>query len=207
MSFCHNCGLELPEGAPNCPGCGAAAGEGGAAYAYDFAQEEASDNSGQENRGTEYAGQSGQYNAQADYRNQNAQNDRGYEAVPPYVDPRRGYTPPRPAYSYVPEENESNRVLGTGSYFISMLLMSIPVLGVVFQLIWGLGGTKSLNRRNLARSYLIFTVIGLVLAFLISMILVNYVAPLIEAILSDPEKFGDLEGYEDLFGELFDLFD
>lgn len=198
MSFCHNCGIELPEGASNCPDCGAAAGEGSAAYAYDFEHEE-NDSSAQENN--EYGGS---YQTQGDYR---SQGNQGYAQVPPYVDPRRGYTPPRPAYSYVPEESESNRVLGTGSYFISMLLMSIPVLGVVFQLIWGLGGTKSLNRRNLARSYLIFTVIGLVLAFLISMILTNYVAPLIEAILSDPEQFGDLEGYEDLFGELFDLFD
>lgn len=192
MSFCHNCGIELPEGASNCPDCGAAAGEGGAAYAYDFEHEE-NDSSAQENN--EY---SGSYQTQGDYRSQ------GYAQVPPYVDPRRGYTPPRPAYSYVPEENEPNRVLGTGSYFISMLLMSIPVLGVAFQLIWGLGGTKSLNRRNLARSYLIFTVIALALAFIVSMILVNYVAPLIEAAFSDPEQFGE---YEDLFEELFDLFD
>lgn len=200
MSYCHNCGFELPEGASSCPNCGAAAGEGGAAYAYDFSQEE---ESGGENQETEYTGQSGQYNTQANYQNQSTQNDQRYEQVPPYVDPRRGYTPPRPAYSYVSEEDESNRVLGTGSFLLSQILMKIPVIGLAFQIIWALGGTKSLNRRNLARSNLILTVIGLVLAVLIVTAIAYQITPLIDEIVSNPEYF---EGFEDMFEGLFDVF-
>ena len=94
-----------------------------------------------------------------------------------------GYSSREPVYSYAQNEKTPERVLGTGAFFASVLLMSIPGLGLLFQIIWALGGTGSLNRRNLARAYLIFSVIGIVLAILLAWFITNTVLPLMDTLI------------------------
>ncbi len=108
----------------------------------------------------------------------NYYNDSGYSD---YYD--EGYASREPVYSYSPNEKTPDRVLGTGAFFGSVLLMSIPVLGLLLQIIWALGGTGSQNRRNLARAYLIFSVIGIVLAILLVWFITDTLMPLLDAFL------------------------
>lgn len=52
-----------------------------------------------------------------------------------------------------------DRPLSTSEFFGMMLLLGIPVLNLVLLLVWAFGSGTNLNRRNLSRAMLIFTVI------------------------------------------------
>ena len=96
-----------------------------------------------------------------------------------------GYASREPVYDYAPKRKTPERVLGTGGYFGSLLLMHIPVIGLLLQIIWACGGTGSLNRRNHARATLIFSVIGIVLAVALWWAIKTYIVPIFETL--DPE--------------------
>ena len=71
----------------------------------------------------------------------------------------------RPNAAPVSSGDDPNRVLSTGGFLLSLFLMSLPIVGLVMQIVWSCNGTTdSLNRRNLARGYLILTCIGIVFA-------------------------------------------
>lgn len=51
-------------------------------------------------------------------------------------------------------------VLSTWGFVGSLLLMSIPFVGFILMIVWASGGVYNLNRRNLARGYLVLMGIG-----------------------------------------------
>ena len=65
------------------------------------------------------------------------------------------------------DKKDPERVIGMWGYVLSLFLMSLPVAGLVLQIIWACGGTNSLNRRNLARGSLFLWVVRLALAALV----------------------------------------
>jgi len=58
-----------------------------------------------------------------------------------------------------PKSDGKYAVMSVGEYFGSMLIMAIPVIGWIFAIVWALGGTKKVNKANLARATLINIVI------------------------------------------------
>jgi hypothetical protein len=62
-----------------------------------------------------------------------------------------------------PPKGSPYAVMSMGAYIGSAILMSIPVIGWLIGIIWACGGCKNLNKRNYARSYLVFLVIAAVL--------------------------------------------
>ncbi len=68
------------------------------------------------------------------------------------------------APAYALSKSSPYSVIGTGGFFGTILLFSLPVVGWIACLICAFGGAKNLNRRNLARAYLIFFIIALVLS-------------------------------------------
>ena len=44
-------------------------------------------------------------------------------------------------------------------YFGLEILFSIPVIGFIFLVVFALGGTKNVNKKNFARSYFCFVII------------------------------------------------
>ena len=52
-----------------------------------------------------------------------------------------------------------------GDFVGSLLLLALPVAGFIIAIVWASGGAFNLNRRNLARGYLL--ILGLVLALYI----------------------------------------
>ena len=57
--------------------------------------------------------------------------------------------------------------LGAWAYFGYSLLYSIPIIGLIFMIIHATSNAN-INRRNHARSFIILLLIGIVLAFIIS---------------------------------------
>lgn len=52
-----------------------------------------------------------------------------------------------------------NSAMGTGAYLRTILLMCIPLIGFILTVVWACGGTSNLNKRNLARAYLVLMMI------------------------------------------------
>jgi uncharacterized membrane protein len=58
--------------------------------------------------------------------------------------------------------DDRERPLSTSEFFTTMLLLGIPVVNLVLLVAWAFGGSANLNRRNLSRAMLIFTLIAVV---------------------------------------------
>ncbi|MGN0453109.1 MAG: hypothetical protein ACI4GZ_04830 [Ruminococcus sp.] len=60
--------------------------------------------------------------------------------------------------------------MGAWSYFGHSILFSIPVVGFIFLIVYAVGGTSNINKRNYARSYfcvyLLLAIIAIVLLVL-----------------------------------------
>ena len=69
-----------------------------------------------------------------------------------------------PAGEGAPGPGSKYEVISTGGYIGIMLLMAVPVVGLIFALVWAFGGCRKVNKRNLARAALVFMVIALILS-------------------------------------------
>jgi len=77
-----------------------------------------------------------------------------------------GYASAGPAYVYANPKKDASKVLSVGAWLGALVVMSLPLVGLVMQILWACGACRSRNLRNLARAWLILSVIGLLLAFL-----------------------------------------
>ena len=68
-------------------------------------------------------------------------------------------------YNSVPEKY---RPISMWGYFGLEILFSIPVIGFIFLVVFALGGTKNVNKRNFARSYFCFVVIFVIIAAILT---------------------------------------
>ncbi len=57
-------------------------------------------------------------------------------------------------------QSSPHSVLSTWGFVGSLLLLSIPFVGFILMIVWASGGVYNLNRRNLARGYLVLMGIG-----------------------------------------------
>ena len=63
-------------------------------------------------------------------------------------------------------------VLSSWGFVGSILLMSIPLVGFIITIVWASGGASNLNRRNLARAYLIFIGLSVVLSIALAFFMI-----------------------------------
>lgn len=91
----------------------------------------------------------------------------------------------RPVPDQRPPRRSRFSVMGVGAYLGMFLLLCVPVVNLLFLLVWACGGARNQNRRNFARGFLLFTVILVALAFFISYLcnfdLVGYLTGLISS--------------------------
>ena len=76
-----------------------------------------------------------------------------------------------------PPQGSPYAVMGVGSFVLASFLMSIPVIGLIIGIVWAFGGCNNLNRRNLARAFLIFLLIGIVLSIVAFLLLRTVLLP------------------------------
>ena len=69
-------------------------------------------------------------------------------------------------------QNSPYAVLTSWGFVGSLLLMSLPIVGFIITIVWASGGVVNLNRRNLARGYLLLMAIGVVIYILVIIALV-----------------------------------
>ena len=70
---------------------------------------------------------------------------------------------PQPAMRLESDYSQTSpySVLSTWGFVGSLLLMAIPLVGLILTIVWASGGAYNLNRRNLARGYLVLMGIGI----------------------------------------------
>jgi len=71
-----------------------------------------------------------------------------------------------------PMQSSPYAVLSSWGFVGSLLLMAIPIVGFIITIVWASGGVVNLNRRNLARGYLLLMAFGVVIYILIAIALV-----------------------------------
>lgn len=65
---------------------------------------------------------------------------------------------------------EQNDTMSVGQYVVMMLIGIIPIVGIIMWFVWAFGSNVNANKKNFARAYLIFILIGIALSIIISII-------------------------------------
>ncbi|NOY22375.1 MAG: hypothetical protein GXO70_02530 [Acidobacteria bacterium] len=65
------------------------------------------------------------------------------------------------------ENNAQNRPMTVGDWFVTILILAIPLLNIVMYLYWALSSTGNLNRKNFCIASLIWMLIGIAIAVLV----------------------------------------
>ena len=89
--------------------------------------------------------------------------------------------PPNLSSYYQPLINPDDEVMTVGKWFLTMLLLSIPCIGLIFAIVW-LIGNGNRNRVNLLRAYLLFSIFMIVLSFAIVALMAPTLYPMIESL-------------------------
>ena len=170
MSTCANCGANYPDERDACPRCGAPAPAVYDDYPENYSEEyDAAYDAAPEQNYSDT-----QYDRADGYRSAYGQGGPAYDrGQPPRGYPGTG----EPAYRYAPPRDDA--VLSTGAFVGSLALLAIPIIGFIIQIIWAVGGAKNRNRRNLARAYLVLSIVGLLFTLATAFALYYLFAPYI----------------------------
>jgi len=180
--FCTGCGAAVQDDLRFCTECGAPLDAAEAAAAAPGG------NSAPPPQSAGYGGQSPAYGAPQ---------PSSYGPGPAYGPARRGNGPPpeapRPPARKAPGPNSPYAPISTWGFVGTMLLMSIPIVGLVLAIVWAFGGCRKINKRNLSRAFLILMAIGLVFSLITGLIVRGIVkSALKEAGLSEELLDGGL---------------
>ncbi|MGE4282650.1 MAG: zinc-ribbon domain-containing protein [Clostridia bacterium] len=174
--FCNSCGAQLEEGKGFCTECGTPVQVADIESAEDKVPVLASATSAQS---SEPIHQAPAVSAQPAYQpavspvqqltssqptHQQAASQQTYKQ--PMSQQQAVYSQPLTAVDVPPPKGSQYAVITTGGYFGIMLLMMIPIVNIIFLIVWACGNCKKVNKRNLARATIIMTVIGLVLGLI-----------------------------------------
>lgn len=69
-------------------------------------------------------------------------------------------------YGDDPKDYARNELISTGAFVGILLLMCVPVVNLIFLIVWACGGCKKFQKRYYARAMLIVCVISVVLFFI-----------------------------------------
>ncbi len=89
--------------------------------------------------------------------------------VQPQVQPQPVYTNPQPQANILPAKYKPISAWGYVGY---QLLFAIPLVGLIFLLVFALGGTNNENLKNFSRSFLCWFLIMLVIGIIVGIIFI-----------------------------------
>ena len=81
----------------------------------------------------------------------------------PQVRQQSPYPPTRASQPAQPAYDSLSAPLSVGSFFWMPLIVAIPIVGFILLLVWAFSKDTNINRRNYARSLLIWLLVSLVL--------------------------------------------
>lgn len=85
--------------------------------------------------------------------------------------PEPGFPPHDHRPDMPPPRGSRFAPLSVGGFLGTLLLLCIPLVNFILMIVWACGGTRNVNRRNLARAMLIICVISAVLTVVLMLLL------------------------------------
>lgn len=71
---------------------------------------------------------------------------------------------------YQPGPPPASPPVSTGDWFVTMLLLAIPIVNIIMLLVWAFGGGTNPSKSNYAKAVLIWLLIGFILWAIIMVI-------------------------------------
>lgn len=91
-----------------------------------------------------------------------------------------------------PKKGSKFEPISTGGYIGIFLLFGVPVVGLIFMIVWACGGCRKIGKRNLSRAVLILTAVALAVGLVTGFAARGYIRErLAEAGISEPEAVWD----------------
>lgn len=67
-------------------------------------------------------------------------------------------------------ENQNNQIVRTGEWFVTMLIMAIPLVNIIMIFVWAFGSGAPASKANWAKATLIWLLITIVLYILFAVV-------------------------------------
>ena len=68
-------------------------------------------------------------------------------------------------------DGQDTRPMSVGAWFVTLLVLTIPMVNIVMYLVWAFGPGGNVNRRNYCRAVLLWLAVGVLLAVLIGLVM------------------------------------
>lgn len=95
------------------------------------------------------------------------QREASYPNSGVYTQPPRQFNMP---LDQPPLEGSRYAEVKTSNFFWSMLVLSLPLVGFVFAIVWAFSSSEAINKRNWARAVLIWQLVGVCLAIVLGIV-------------------------------------
>jgi preprotein translocase subunit SecF len=76
------------------------------------------------------------------------------------------------------DNSMSSETVSLGDWILTMILSSIPIVGLIMILVWAFGGGAKPSKKNYARALIIMAIIGIVLGIISSILFAGAFAAL-----------------------------
>jgi hypothetical protein len=83
--------------------------------------------------------------------------------------------PPAPEQAFRP----SSEPLSVKDWFLTLFISWIPLVGLIMLLVWAFDSTTNINKKNFAKAYLLWTVVGIVFAIIVLIIFMGAIMSLV----------------------------
>lgn len=90
-------------------------------------------------------------------------------------------------YNQMPAYNPAlalREPLGVGSFLGMLILSSLPLVGFILLLVWAFGGSVNQNKQNLARAYLLLSLITLAIGVIVTILSFAFGVSLLDSLNS-----------------------
>lgn len=75
--------------------------------------------------------------------------------------------------------------MSLGQYLLTIFLLGLPIAGFILMLVWAFGSNVNKNKKNLCRALLIFALIGIVVAILLSATIYSILVNVLDGLFSE----------------------
>ena len=82
------------------------------------------------------------------------------------------------------DNSVSSQTVSMGEWIVTMILSSIPLVGLIMILVWAFGGGAKPSKKNYARAMIIMAIIGIVLGIISSILFAGVFAAFANSISS-----------------------